>query len=129
MTNDTRRKKEACPKMPTQRMLQVGEEMRHVLAALLRHYQPFPDQAREVSITVTEVRMSSDLKHATVFVMPLAVGEEEEIILLSLKKNARSLVRMLAGKLPFKFLPALRFHLDDSLERAHRIESLLREKQ
>lgn len=114
---------------PTQRMLQVGEETRHVLATLLRHYQPFSDQAREISVTVTEVRMSPDLRHATVFVMPLT-GKEHEMqeIALSLKKNASSLTHQMAGRLPFKFLPTLHFHLDESLDQAQRIEALLRQK-
>ncbi len=116
-------------KGPTQRMLQVGEEMRHVLASLLRHYQPFPDQTKEISITISEVRMSPDLKHATIFVMPLGASKEAEVILQSLKKNAPSLRHRLAGKLPFKFLPTLRFHLDESIERAKRIEELLRESR
>jgi len=110
---------------PSQRMLQVGEELRHMLAGLLRSYRPFPGKSREVSITVTQVRMSPDLRYAKVFVMPLGGGEEAEIILGALKKNAGFLTRQLAGKLPLKFLPIFHFLLDDSLDRAQKIDSLL----
>ncbi len=109
------------------RMLRVGEELRHLLAAILRDYIPFPQKPREVSITITEVRMSPDLKHATVFVMPLASGQDTATIFASLTQNTKRINHLLAGKMSLRYLPRLRFVLDESLDKAHRIEQLLRD--
>ena len=97
-----------------------------MLAGVLRSYRPFRDKALEVNVTVTEVRMSPDLRYATVFVMPLGGQGDVAMILDSLKRNASGISHMLAGKLFLKFIPALHFVLDTSLERARRIDSLLK---
>ena len=112
---------------PSVRMLRVGEEVRHLLAQALRFYQPSLQDTREISVTVTEVRMSPDLKHATAFVMPLTPPDEVPLILDSLKKNAGRVTHSLAGKLSMRSLPHVRFVLDTSLDQAQRVSDLLRE--
>jgi ribosome-binding factor A len=75
-------------------------------------------------VSVTEVRMSPDLKHATVFVKPL-LGKEEEVVLKALRTNTAFFQREVAKRLGLKFAPKLRFKPDESFEEADRIERLL----
>ncbi len=108
----------------SQRQLRVGEEMRHALAAILRegHFRD-PDLAG-ASITVTEVRVSPDLKAATAFVMPLA-GEGRETVLAALKRAAPYLRARLAEHLSLRSAATLSFQLDTAFDTAERIEGLL----
>ena len=84
-----------------------------------------PDLA-EVPVTVTEVRMSADLRSATAHVVPLG-GAEGARVVAALNRAAPALRRLLAPTLAFKFLPALRFSLDTSFDHAARIDALLAE--
>lgn len=112
-------------KPPSQRQLRVGEALRHALAELLGR-GAFRERAlREASITVTEVRVGPDLKHATAFVTPLGGGDAGEI-LEALRRATPYLRAQVARLVPLKFTPDLVFEADTSFDRAARIDALLR---
>ena len=111
---------------PSQRRLRVGEALRHALAALLQRGDLRDPELQGRSITVTEVRMSPDLRVAACFVMPLGGGEVGGLI-AALGRAAPFLRRGLAGEVRMKFMPELRFRWDESFAAAAHIESLLRE--
>lgn len=111
--------------VPSQRQLRVGEVLRHALAEVLRESHIHDPDLAERSITVTEVRMSADLKNATAFVMPLG-GAAAESVLPALKRAAPYLRGQLGRRLTLRHTPALRFEFDASFDQAGRIEALLR---
>lgn len=113
-------------KAPSHRLLRVGEEVRHILSSLFLRGD-FPAPGLPTSVTITQVKMSPDLQHATVYIMPLG-GQYKEETLAYLKEIAGFLRHQLGKELKAKFTPALRFHIDDSFEQAERIEKLLKEK-
>jgi ribosome-binding factor A len=110
---------------PSQRQLRVGEEVRHALAQLLRPGELRDPALHDAAVTVTEVRLSPDLKNATAFVMPLGGGHAAEII-AGLKRSAPYLKGRLARTLALRQVPNLAFMLDRSFDNAERIASLLR---
>lgn len=112
---------------PSQRQLRVGELVRHALSEILLRGD-FPEPAmREQSLTVSEVRMSPDLRNATCFVMPLGGGEEErnEAILAVLAEMAPVLGHEVGRRVKLRFTPRLSFRNDDSFDEALRIDRLL----
>jgi len=109
---------------PSARQLRVGEEVRHALARILARGELHDPALLEATITVTEARMSPDLKHATVFVMPLAGAHAAEV-LAGLKRSATFLRGLLAREVTLRFSPSLAFVLDTSFEHASRISALL----
>jgi len=106
------------------RLLKVGERVRHMLSEILTRQQVHDDTLSAHTISVTEVRMSPDLRQARVYVKPL-LGGDEEAVLKALRQNTAYLQREVAGRLGLKFAPRLRFHPDESFEEADRIERLL----
>ena len=111
-------------KLPTQRQLRVGEEIRHALVRLLAE-ENFRDPAlQDVSITVSEVRPGRDLKSATAFVYPLGGGSADEVA-AALNRAAAYLRGRLGRIVRLKFTPQLVFHADRSYDRASAIETLL----
>lgn len=118
----TRRRGEA----PSQRQLRVGEVLRHALIDVLRESHIHDPDLADRSITVTEVRVSPDLKNATAFVVPLG-GAAAELVLPALKRAAPYLRGQLARHLTLRFTPNLRFEFDASFDRAGRIDALLRD--
>ena len=112
------------PRPPTQRQLRVGEELRHVLAQLLRPGELRDPALRDASITVTEVRVSPDLKNATAFVMPLAGANADEIM-AGLKRSAIFLKGRVARMVELRQVPNIVFALDDAFDNAARIAALL----
>jgi ribosome-binding factor A len=109
---------------PSQRMLRVGELVRHVIAEMLsRGAMPDPVLEKHV-ITVPEVRMSPDLKLANVYVMPLGGGDVKPVI-EALDKQKKFLRSELAHKVNLKFAPDLKFRVDESFEKSARIDALL----
>ncbi|RYB02296.1 30S ribosome-binding factor RbfA [Lichenibacterium ramalinae] len=109
---------------PSQRMLRVGELVRHVVAEMLsRGAMPDPVLEKHV-ITVPEVRMSPDLKLANVYVMPLGGGDVKAVI-EALDKQKKFLRTELAHKVNLKFAPDLKFRVDESFEKSARIDALL----
>jgi ribosome-binding factor A len=113
-------------KAPGQRQLRVGEEVRHVLAAVLARGEMRDPVLAGRSITVTQVRISADLRQATAFVMPLGGGRESAEILEALNRAGPFLSHEVGRRLTIKFIPALRFELDTVFDEADRIASLLR---
>ncbi len=111
-------------KAPSQRQLRVGEELRHVMARLLNAGEAHDPDLAGASITVSEVRVSPDLKNATVFFLPLA-GRNEAAVLAALKRAAPFFRHRLAEEMTLRFTPRLSFQLDRSFEEADRIERLL----
>lgn len=112
-------------RQPSQRQLRVGEELRHALAGILERGSLRDPALREVSITVTEVRASPDLKNATVFVMPLG-GEAAEDIVDALRRAAPYLRSLVAKQVELRHIPRLQFEVDRSFSDAERVDALLR---
>ena len=109
---------------PSQRQLRVGEELRHALSRLLQRGALRDPALQEATVTVTEVRMSPDLKNATAFVMPLGGRRASEII-EGLTRSAGYLRGQLAREVPLRHTPGLVFALDTSFDHASRINELL----
>ncbi len=107
------------------RLLRVGEEIRHVLAEILARGDIHDEMITAHSITVTEVRVSPDLRHATAFVQPLG-GSDEAPVIDALKRHAKYLKGELGKRLRTKFTPELVFRLDDTFANATHIDNLLR---
>ena len=110
---------------PSQRQLRVGELIRHALAEMLSRGDIHDAVIEGHLITVPEVRMSPDLRLATVYVMPLG-GKDTEIVLAALARNKKFLRGEVAHRVNLKFAPDLRFRVDDRFDEAERIEKLLR---
>jgi len=106
------------------RSLRVGEEMRHALARIFEHGLHDPALAG-ITLTVTEVRVSPDLKNATAFVVPLG-GTHATEVMAGLKRAEGYLRRELARVVKLRYAPALHFALDNSFEHASQIGALLR---
>lgn len=113
----------AAPAGPSQRQLRAGELMRHALVEILRE-EDFNDEALTgVSVTVTEVRMSPDLRHAVCFVEPLG-GEHADVVVKALNRHAKFLRGRLGRLIEMKFTPDLKFLHDQSFDEAARIGAL-----
>ena len=112
-------------KTRSQRQLRVGELIRHALAQTLERGEAHDPGLEGISITVTEVRVSSDLRNATAFVMPLG-GADVGPVLESLTRAAPFFRRRIADEVDMRRLPALSFQLDGSFDNASHIDSLLR---
>lgn len=110
---------------PSVRLLRVGEEVRHILAGILQRGDVHDDTLASHMVSVTEVRMSPDLRHATVFVKPL-LGKDEEAVLKALRTNTAYLQREVAKRVKMKFAAKLKFIADDSFEEGSHIDALLR---
>lgn len=114
----------ATPETRSVRLLKVGEQVRHVISELLTRKQVHDDVLATHSVSVTEVRMSPDLRHAIVFVKPL-LGEGEDVVLKALRTHTAFFQREVAGKLKLKFAAKIRFQPDESFDVAGKIEALL----
>jgi len=115
------------PAGPTQRQLRAGELIRHALVEILREEQLADPALADVSVTVSEVRMSPDLKHAICFVEPLGAGitgAATQDVVKALNHAARFLRGRLGRHIDMKFTPDLKFFHDDSFDNAARIDSL-----
>ena len=117
-------KRDRKPLGPSQRQLRVGEELRHVLAEILSRGELRDPALQGVTITVTEVRMSPDLRNATAFIMPLGGAHEAEV-LAGLRRGAAFLRGQLGHAVPLRFTPGLSFELDRSFDQASRIAEIL----
>ena len=109
----------------SQRQLRVGETVRHAIADILSHGSVHDADLEGHIITVPEVRMSPDLKLATVYVMPLG-GRDTEIVIAALERNKKFLRGEVARRVNLKFAPDIRFRVDERFDEAERIEKLLR---
>jgi ribosome-binding factor A len=111
---------------PTQRQLRIGEELRHVLASVFEKGEIRDPGLGGLSVTVTEVRVGSDLRIGTAFVVPLGGGDAEAM--LGALARARPFLRRRSDEeVRLKFVPDLVFRLDPSFDEAQRIEALLRD--
>src|ERR1700730_13773146 len=112
------------PRPAGQRQLRVGEELRHLLAELLRPGELRDPALREANVTVTEVRLSPDLRNATAFVMPLG-GEKAEESMAGLGRGGPFVKARLARMIYFGPVPDIAFAFDNAFDSAARISALL----
>ena len=109
----------------SQRQLRAGELVRHALADILSRGDLHDPVLAGHVITVPEVRMSPDLRQATIYVMPLG-GKDTQAVLAALERNKRFLRGEIAHRVNLKFAPDVRFRIDERFEEAERIEKILR---
>jgi ribosome-binding factor A len=109
----------------SQRQLRVGETVRHAVADILVNGSVHDPDLEGHIITVPEVRMSPDLKLATIYVMPLG-GRDTEIVIAALERHKKFLRGEVARRVNLKFAPDVRFRADERFDEAERIEKLLR---
>ena len=107
------------------RTLRVGEQVRHILSEILQRGGVHDDVLASHLVSITEVRMSPDLRHATVFVKPL-LGKDEEKVLKALRTNTAYLQREVAHRVKMKYAARLKFLADESFDEGSHIEQLLR---
>jgi ribosome-binding factor A len=105
-------------------MLRVAEQIRHVVAEMLARSEIHDEVIASHVITITQVRMSTDLRLATAFVMPLG-GKDTEKVIAALEKNRRYIRGRIAQTLDLQFSPDIRFKDDNTFEEAMRIDMLL----
>lgn len=111
------------PAGPSQRQLRAGELMRHALVEILREEDINDEALIGVSVTITEVRMSPDLRHALCFVEPLGGGHAPEVV-KALNTHAKFLRGRLGRSIDMKFTPDLKFVHDESFDEATRMSRL-----
>ena len=109
----------------SQRQLRVGETVRHAIAEILAQGGVHDPVLEGHLITVPEVRMSPDLKLATIYVMPLG-GHDTDAVIAALDQNKKFLRGEIARRVNLKFAPDIRFRVDERFDEAERIEKLLR---
>ncbi|HYD14267.1 MAG TPA: 30S ribosome-binding factor RbfA [Allosphingosinicella sp.] len=107
------------------RLLRVGEQVRHALSDILARGDVHDEVLASHTVSITEVRMSPDLRHATVFVKPL-LGADESDVLAALKKNVRYLKGEVARRVNTKYAADLKFLADESFDEGSHIDALLR---
>ena len=107
------------------RLLRVGEQVRHALSEVLMRGDVHDEVLQSHLVSVTEVRMSPDLRHATVFVKPL-LGSNEATVLKALRTNTAYLQRTVATRVNTKYAAKLKFIADDSFDEGSHIDALLR---
>ena len=110
---------------PTQRQLRVGEMLRHALAEVLRRGDIRDPDLAGVSVTITQVKPSPDMRHATVFCEPLG-GKNAKQVIAALNKHKGFLRGELGHTITMKFTPDLRFVEDESFAEAEKIETILK---
>ncbi len=108
---------------PSQRCLKVGEEIRRLLAAIFHETAFWHQQLRDASITVTEARVSPDLKQAHVFVIPLG-GADKDAIMQALLEETPHIRRLLGRKVRLRNVPELFFHMDSSFDQFKQVDQL-----
>lgn len=118
--------KQTTPENRSVRLLKVGEQVRHILSELLMRQEAHDDVLSAHTVSVTEVRMSADLRHASAFIKAL-LGEDEELVLKALRTHTAFFQREVAQRLRLKYAPKLKFVPDESFDTARKIESLLRD--
>jgi ribosome-binding factor A len=111
-------------KAPTQRMLRVGEVIRRTLSEVLQRGDVHDDELARMSITVGEVRMTSDLRIATAFVLPLG-GQGKEEALAALRRNRHEIRHLVVKGGTMKFAPELRFEIDGTFDQIDATRALL----
>jgi ribosome-binding factor A len=107
------------------RLLRIGEQVRHVLSELLARGEVHDEVLQSHLVSITEVRMSPDLRNATVFVKPL-LGQDEDAVLKALRQNTAFLQREVARRVRTKYAARLKFIADESFDEGGHIDQLLR---
>lgn len=115
----------SAPETRSVRLLRVGEQVRHILSEILMRGEVHDDVLAAHMVSITEVRMSPDLRHATVFVKPL-LGREEAVVLKALRTNTAFLQRAVAARVKMKYAAKLKFLADESFDEGGHIDTLLR---
>jgi ribosome-binding factor A len=115
-------------KAPSQRMLRMGELVRHALAEMFSRGDVHDPVLETHVITIPEVAMTPDLRHATAYVMPLG-GKDERAVLDALNRNKKYMRGVVAKKIQAKFTPDLHFRLDERFDRADEIDRLLKQPE
>jgi ribosome-binding factor A len=123
MTRQKQHHRDAAPG-GSQRQLRVGELVRHALAEMLTRGEVHDPVIESHLVTVPEVRMTADLRLATVYVMPLGGRDAEEVV-AAFERHKKFLRAELAHRINLKFAPDIRFRVDDRFAEAERIEKLL----
>lgn len=113
---------------PTQRQLRVGEMLRHALAEVLRRDEIRDPDLMGVSVTITQVKPSPDMRHATVFCEPLG-GKNAKEVIVALNKHKGFLRGEMGRQIALKFTPDLRFVEDESFAEAQKIETILKSQR
>jgi ribosome-binding factor A len=108
------------------RLLRVGEQVRHVLSEILQRGDVHDETLQSHLVSITEVRMSPDLRHATAFVMPL-LGQDVDVVLKALRTHTAFLQREVASRVRTKYAAKLKFLADESFDEGSHIDKLLRE--
>lgn len=111
-------------KAPSQRQLQVGEEIRHILSSALMRGEVFHPDITSTSVTVSEVRISPDLKNATAYILPLG-GNNKEAVLKAMNDSSAFLRHLVSKSIRLRQAPRLGFKLDESFDTAGHINELL----
>ena len=109
---------------PSQRQLRVGELIRHALAEMLARGEIYDDVLASHVVTIPEVRLSPDLRLATVYVMPLG-GKDLKPVLAALERHKKYIRGEIAHEVNLKFAPDIRFMADETFDEADRIDRLL----
>jgi ribosome-binding factor A len=117
-------KQPASPETRSVRLLKVGEQVRHILSDLLAKQEVHDVVLSAHSVSVTEVRMSPDLRHATAFIKPL-LGANEEAVLKALRTNTAFFQKEVAQRLRLKYAAKIKFLADESFDVAGHIDKLL----
>ena len=118
-------RRQETPEGRSVRVLRVGEQVRHALSDILTRGEVHDEVLASHPVSVTEVRMSPDLRHATVFVKPL-LGADESDVLAALKRHVRYLRGEVAKRVNTKYAADLKFLPDESFEEGGKIDQLLR---
>ena len=117
--------RDSAPGGGSQRQLRVGELVRHAVAEMLMRGDVHDPVIEGHLITVPEVRMTADLRLATIYVMPLA-GRDSDQVVAAFERNKKFLRAEIAHRINLKFAPDIRFRIDDRFAEAERIDKLLR---
>ena len=107
-------------KAPSHRQLRVSEEIRQILSTIVARGDFFTPELREISITITQVTVSPDLRNALILFMPLG-GKDQEGILKRLKKYRNELRYLLSKEITLRYVPNLKFAIDNSIEEAEKM--------
>jgi ribosome-binding factor A len=113
---------------PSQRQLRVGEMLRHALAEILGRNEIRDPDLDGVSVTITQVKPSPDMRYATVYCEPLG-GENAKAIVAALNKHKGFLRGEMGHRIAIKFTPELRFVEDESFAEALKIETILKSER
>src|SRR4030095_12663062 len=119
-------RRQETPEVRSVRLLRIGEQVRHVLSELLQRGDVHDAVLQSHLVSITEVRMSPALRHATVFVKPL-LGKDEEVVLKALRTNTAYLQREVAARVNTKYAAKLKFLADESFDEGSRVDQLLRD--